>query len=203
MRIASDRYQLFGGRSVNNKFGIEVYGDNGMITGGEFMNNTVGIVLGDDTTGPTNTQVYLNRIGTGLRGKHRSATETGARTDNKVIQFAEIIKDSGFGEAAKRSARYVFRQSKEALSSEKEKRTIGIQVSNTASDTDIVGSNYFDVDTEMIDKGERTLIENTAEIDQDPRKSESWTHRAKEGTTVCDGSNSELYVYIGGGWRKT
>jgi hypothetical protein len=203
MKISSDRYQLFGGRSVNNKFGIEVYGANGMITGGEFLNNTVGIVLGDDSTGPTNTQVYLNRIGTGLRGKHRSATETGARTDNKVKRFAEITKDSGFGEAAKRSAKYMFRQSKEAVSSEKEKRTIGIQVSDAASDTNIVGSNYFGVDTEMIDEGERTLIENTAEIDQDPRKSEEWTHRAKEGTTVRNESNSELYVYIGGSWRRT
>jgi hypothetical protein len=55
----------------------------------------------------------------------------------------------------------------------------------------------------MIDEGERTLIENTAEIDQDPRKSEEWTHRAKEGTTVRNKSNSELYVYIGGSWRRT
>jgi len=202
MRIASDRYQLMGGRSVNNKFGIEVYGDNGMITGGEFLNNTVGILLGDSSAGPTNTQVYLNRIGTGLRGKHRSATETGARTNNKIKRFAEITKESGFREAAKSSVKYMLRESKEALSSEKEKQTIGIRVSNAASDTDIVGSNYFDIDTDLADEGKRTLIENTAGINQDPRKNETWTHRAKEGTTLWDGSNSDLYLHISGEWRK-
>lgn len=203
MKIESDRYQILGGRSVNNKFGIEIYGDNGMITGGEFLNNTVGIALGSETSGPTNTQVYLNRIGTGTRGKHRSEAATGARTDDKVKRFAQITKESGFGEATKRSAKYMFKQSKEALTSEEEKQTMGIQISGATSDTEVVGINYFDIDTDLIDKGDRTLIENTAKINGDPRKSETWTGRAKEGTTIWDEKNSELYVYLSGKWRST
>lgn len=209
MKIESDRYQVLGGRVVGNHYGVESYGDYGIILAGEYLNNSVGIILGDGSLGPQGSQIFMNRIGVGLRGKHRTQEILNDETDNKLKRFIEISDEYGLSEATKRSAEYALSQSKELLSSKdsgshekSDKENIGIKVTEAAKDSDIANNSFFRIEDEIYDDGERTLIENTAKIEGVPNKSEEWSQRAKDGTVVCDEQNSDLYIFVRNKWRS-